>query len=198
MVIVKDDVLPEETFKKLQQGIVYHNDCVVPWYPLRGAAYRDESSEISKYDLSFSHLVYTNGQPNSSLSPFVESCITTALSNVNVEIKRMIRIRLGLIPLCPINFIHDPHVDMHISHKVGLMYLNTTDGDTFLYNEKYDPIKGESSYRYLKNNLNGKVTVKQRITPKENRLLCFDGLYYHSSSAPTNVYARFAINFNFI
>ena len=42
-----------------------------------------------------------------------------------------------------------------------------------------------------------KFTVKDRITPKPNRLLVFDGLDYHTASNPINSDTRFIININY-
>ena len=44
----------------------------------------------------------------------------------------------------------------------------------------------------------GAMTIKERISPKSNRLYILDnGLRYHSSSNPINYSQRYSINFNF-
>lgn len=205
MIVIKNDILDEEIFNKLHEGIVQGKDDNLPWYTLRGAAYNGQNvshkkstDEFLKYDFSFFHLVVVNGKPNSRLNDVLTPLVYEMLEKANIEIKELIRIRLGLLPICPINFVHGPHVDLHMHHKTAMYYFNTTDGDTFLYNEKYDPDLGLSSADYYTKVLKSKVTVKKRITPKANRFMCFDGTYFHSGSSPVEKQARYVMNVNFL
>ena len=93
--------------------------------------------------------------------------------------------------------INDPHVDFEKEHYTGLLYLNDSDGDTFIYNQKYDPSTNLLMQEYFNTFLNGHLSVKETISPKQNRLVIFDGHYFHSSSTPTIVPARYVVNFNF-
>lgn len=79
-----------------------------------------------------------------------------------------------------------PHIDYAFPHKSLILYMNDTDGDTYMFNEKFE---GE----YLKT-----FTVKERISPKENRALVFDGLQYHTASNPLYHDTRVIININYI
>jgi hypothetical protein len=78
----------------------------------------------------------------------------------------------------------------------ALFYLNDSDGDTIMYNEKYDPSSGYNQYDYYKNVIK-MPTVQSTVTPEENKMFWFDGLQYHSSNSPTNVTKRFIINVNY-
>ena len=65
-----------------------------------------------------------------------------------------------------------PHIDiMDKIHIVGLYYVVDSDGDTIIYNER----KESESY-----------TVKQRVTPKQGRIVIFDGGLYHTAEQPLN------------
>jgi hypothetical protein len=63
-----------------------------------------------------------------------------------------------------------------------LYYVNNSDGETIIYNEKYEgkPI--------------GKLTVKQRITPVKGRAVLFDANQIHSACIPTEKKYRLIIN----
>jgi hypothetical protein len=83
---------------------------------------------------------------------------------------------------------HLPHVDILDPHKVLLYYVNDSDGDTFMFNEKYTPGDEEVPLDY---------TLNQRVTPKKNRAIVFDGLTYHNSSKPVKNTSRYVINIDF-
>jgi len=75
----------------------------------------------------------------------------------------------------PINYKGEredtPHVDIADDHFVMLYYVCDSDGDTIIYNEQ------EKSDSY---------TVQKRITPKQGRVVLFDGSYYHTAEQPLN------------
>ena len=47
-----------------------------------------------------------------------------------------------------------------------------SDGDTIIYNEKVISEKG--------------LTVQKKVTPKQGRVVLFDGAYYHTAQQPNN------------
>jgi hypothetical protein len=72
------------------------------------------------------------------------------------------------------NGYNRPHVDYtEPGMKSFLLYLNNTDGDTFLFDKIYN------------NQDPGKMNVIKRVTPKENSAIMFDSNRYHASSIPT-------------
>ena len=74
-----------------------------------------------------------------------------------------------------------PHIDIDdVKHLVVLYYVCTADGDTVIYNER------EESDTY---------TVKQRVTPKQGRVVLFDGSHYHTAQQCTNK-IRCIVNYN--
>jgi len=79
-----------------------------------------------------------------------------------------------------------PHIDYGFPHKTLIMYMNETDGDTYIFNERF---RGE----WLKT-----FTVKERVPPKENRALIFDGFQYHTASNPLHHDTRVILNINYV
>ena len=75
----------------------------------------------------------------------------------------------------------NPFLDGKHNYYSGVFYLNDSDGYTEIYNPKDKSISPKP----------------QKIECKENRLIVFPGNYSHSGTTPTNVKARYIINFVF-
>ena len=78
--------------------------------------------------------------------------------------------------------VDTPHVDLddEEEHTVVLYYVIDSDGDTIIYNEREET----STY-----------TEKQRVTPKQGRVVIFDGRQYHTAQQPSNG-TRCIVNYN--
>ena len=76
--------------------------------------------------------------------------------------------------------VDTPHIDTKDDHFVMLYYVCDSDGDTIIYNEQ------EKSDSY---------TVQKKITPKQGRVVLFDGSYYHTAEQPLNN-IRCVVNYN--
>lgn len=105
------------------------------------------------------------------------------------------RVKFTSINRCKINilwqkesFPENHHNYIHHDTDEGgclslLYYVNDSDGDTFIFNEK------------IKNGVIPSVlTLNKRITPKKNRLVVFDSSRYHASSNPRFSRERIVIN----
>jgi hypothetical protein len=68
-----------------------------------------------------------------------------------------------------------PHIDLDqgIEHIVALYYVCDSDGDTIIYNEREDQGLESKSY-----------TIKEKVTPKQGRMVIFDGTLYHTAEQP--------------
>ena len=66
-----------------------------------------------------------------------------------------------------------PHIDLDEGerHIVVLYYVKDSDGDTVIYNERTE----SNTY-----------TVKQKVTPKQGRVVIFDGGQYHTPQQEIN------------
>ena len=68
-----------------------------------------------------------------------------------------------------------PHIDLDQGkeHIVALYYVCDSDGDTIIYNERKDQGLEAKSY-----------TIKEKVTPKQGRMVIFDGTLYHTAEQP--------------
>ena len=78
--------------------------------------------------------------------------------------------------------VDTPHIDLDEGdeHIVVLYYVIDSDGDTVIYNERTESLT---------------YTEKQRVTPKQGRVVIFDGGQYHTAEQPTNG-TRCIVNYN--
>lgn len=190
---VIDNFLPTEAFVKLKDICV--NSSTFPWF-LTETAY-PEKGVSSNSQVSFANAMYMNTHSNDALYLSISNILATALSFRNYDmVTGLYRIRAGLqIPLpSKQKKINNPHIDINEPHKVLLLYMNDSDGDTILYNEKHDYSDIDMA-DYVNNN---EFTVMDRVSPKGNRAVIFDGYHWHSSSTPTKSDKRVVLNCNFL
>ena len=80
----------------------------------------------------------------------------------------------------------------------GLVRDLLSDGNTVIYNEKYDGEDGIYSTESIRRSgITNKLTIKKKIKPKENRLLIFEGLLIHKGHHPSKHNTRILLNSNF-
>ena len=75
--------------------------------------------------------------------------------------------------------VDNAHVDLSSPHLVVLYYVMDSDGDTIIYDKKWE--KGKE---HLNSEKTAKLLIKKRVTPKQGRLVVFDGRYWHTAEQP--------------
>lgn len=192
---VIENALPKSLFY-----YILHNVKREPYIFVENTSFFGEDAS-SPLNSSWAQVLFDKYQ-GGILSPSfynVQAALMVAFENCNEEIRDLIRVRVGLITAQPSTFTHLPHVDYDYPHKTCLLYLTDSDGDTTIYDEKYDNNQVLSSYDfYTQHYKNGAMGVAFKSTPEANKMIIFDGLHYHCSSTPTSVAARIAININYI
>jgi len=82
-----------------------------------------------------------------------------------------------------------PHSDLaglgFKQYTTAIYYLNDSDGDTFIFNERF----GESFESF---------SVHSRVTPRRGRVVMFDGNRFHAGNNPRTHKPRALLNLNFI
>jgi hypothetical protein len=186
--IIKTDSIPLQYQDHILEAVDHR---LFPWYSVQ---------EIfqGKVRTTFSHLVSNDGpdRPQGSTATeyynmFLPIAFTMS-EMIGKPIKKILRIRVGLI--LPTKWIdadpaisyqqsgEDPHLDFFIPHYTGLYYINNSDGDTIIYNEKTK----SNSY-----------TEATRVSPKKGKISIFDGECYHSSGTPRKSSHRLVATINF-
>lgn len=158
--------------------------------------YQENYRYIETYGMS--SLVYKDDLWHDpySLYMMVRQLIDYVLDETGLEMTRLLRVKANFLTnnvdhsfdeMC-INF---PHLDNYNEHKVLVYYVNDADGDTVLFNERF-----EESHRNRTEPIN--LTTEAKVTPKKGRILMFDGLQYHTSQNPIHTKHRCVLNINFV
>ena len=170
----------------------------MPWFLSQYTAYKEKSTDTD--DFSFSHLAIKESKEISALAPYARMCINEIFKSLGESEPKILRVRFGLILKSHKHKVHGPHVDHHYPHQTGLLYLNDSDGDTYFYDNYYEPelnTENLHQFDYYEKHVKDKLKFQQSITPKNNRLVLFDGYQYHASSCPVNTQLRVVMNFNY-
>ena len=83
--------------------------------------------------------------------------------------------------------VDTPHLDRFEPHLVFLYYVCDSDGDTIIYDYKTEK---EGDVPFFED-----VKELKRITPKQGRVVIFDGMYWHTAEQPKKD-VRCILNFN--
>lgn len=160
-----------------------------PWYFVSDVT----NSELVKIDKrpGFKHSFVIDEKSNSSYLDVVIPIIKNSCKKINYDFKKILKSRTFL--QLPLNLKGDynldsPHIDSIINHLVILYYVLDSDGDTIIFHNKYKK-NNDVAFDELKE--------YKKITPKQGRVVIFDGYYYHSAFQPKNN-LRCVINTNVI
>lgn len=181
----------------------------LPWYWVETVAlfppdrYRDASAAFEDPRVSdafaFTHVCYAEGRPQSQYYEFFRSILRFLEAKLGIEVAEIIRIRLRLTPQYPGHkegMFNAPHVDIGTtnSFKTLVYYVNDSDGDTFIFNRRYD----SSNPPVILNKNEPDLQAIFTNTPKKGSGVYFDGRYYHAGNSPINTKSRCVINFDFV
>ena len=79
-----------------------------------------------------------------------------------------------------------PHIDITpplLNSWILIYYVNDSDGDTIIFNEKYNSLESKENF-----------SIQQSIFPQKGKILLFPSDIYHSANFPTSSNNRIIIN----
>ena len=166
-----------------------------PWTYLRSTAYNRDEAAKKPYDPSWALTLYNHDTMLNPLMTHAQSILVKALYLEKMSISKLVRIRGGMTTRTPYPIVHAPHVDWDDFHMTALYYVNDADGETIFYKETREETETLSSFEWAKDR---QFTVLQKVQPKADRIVLFDGRIFHSSTSPTTVDYRLTINYNWL
>lgn len=179
--------------RTFQQQLLSTNQFKWDWVENTGY---EKIKENKEWDFSWAHFVFRDGQIVSDLYPYLMPIVLNIGDAIGVDAQHILRIRIGCNTKTPMPIIHSPHIDSTVPHYTALLYLNDSDGDTVIYNQKYPFLKNSAPHDEYSKNLN--FTELARHSPEFNKVVVFDGSHYHSSSSPTIADRRIVVTMNFL
>ena len=131
----------------------------------------------------FSHVFYDNGASMPTYN-LVEPLLKKITEAHNIKHYTVVRVKANLTTSHSFsnNCYQVPHVDTSPPCRTFVYYVNDSDGDTILFNERVgDKLLG--------------FTKREECTPRKGRVFSFDGSHYHAGRFPVNTKYRIVINF---
>jgi len=174
---IKDVLLGKETWGELN----------FPWFHLDDVTEAFEDGNQGRPGLSHVYIELNDDGSSNLISDFHDLFIPMlelACGTLEIPTAKILQGRSFM--QFPLNLQSDeddtPHIDLDegVRHVVVLYYVVTSDGDTIIYNERTE------SKTY---------TEKQRVTPKQGRVVIFDGGLYHTAQQCSNT-PRCIVNYN--
>ena len=187
------NVLGYQSFNYIKNQII--DTQTFPWYIGETTYPSNEQSSI--FHTNWVHMALVDGKITSDVYNVIYPIILNIFDNLNEHINTVLRVRFALQTSIGKQFINDAHVDCSYEHKTAIFYIKNSDGNTIIYNEKYDTTSGLNTETYRQKILNNQLTVNTEVSPVENTIVLFDGLTYHASQKPINASNRIVLNINY-
>ena len=184
-ILVIDDFIDLEYQEEIKDNLMGDND--FPWYYIDDVTAAYEEGNQGRPGLSHVYVEYNDDQTSDIVSDFHDLFIPMlelACGVLEIPSARIVQGRSFM--QFPLNLQSDeddtPHIDLEEGerHIVVLYYVKDSDGDTVIYNERTE----SDTY-----------TVKQKVTPKQGRVVIFDGSQYHTAQQAINS-VRCIVNYN--
>ena len=189
-ILVIDDFIDEEyqeDIKDVLLGKEEWDDLLFPWNYIDDVTAAFEDDNQCRPGLSHVYVEYNDDKTSDIISDFHDLFIPLlelACDTLEIPSARIIQGRSFLqFPLNLKSKEDDtPHIDLDEGerHIVVLYYVKDSDGDTIIYNERTE----SDTY-----------TIKQKVTPKQGRVVIFDGGQYHTAQQAVNT-VRCIANYN--
>ena len=201
-IIVFDDFIDLEYQEQIKKQLLGAEDNFgprFPWFYVEDvtSAYDDDSQHRPGLSHSYVDLpLEMTGDENDVLEPYSVGKVMSGYHDLFVPMLKRVGFKLGVsnvrvlqgrsflqFPVNTDGTIDLPHIDIigNVDFIVALYYVCDSDGDTVIYNET------EESKTY---------TIKKSVTPKQGRMVIFDGSLYHAAEQPINSNTRCIVNYN--
>lgn len=133
---------------------------------------------------------------------FFKNIVLRFCEKNQINVKSILRAGINCSFNCTDLEFGDLHVDHKIPHKVLIMYLNEIGVEkcsTLIFDKKYDNEIGENILVVRENTIDKikkNIPVLEEIFPEMGKVICFDGMNYHSQKFPKGNNLRYACVFN--
>lgn len=182
------NLLPKGYADQLLNDITYFK---FPWSYVNDVTYEKEHNNPGLAHTAFDAVnnVY------SDYFPFFKPMIYSIEEASGKPIKQLLRLRVGMLMNMSRDIPNSPHVDFLMPHYTCCYYVDDSDGDTMIYDQRM--VQGQSSEDTREFARITNFTVADRGPPQFNSACFFDGARYHASSFPKEHGKRIVITVNY-
>lgn len=189
-VFVFDDVVPLEQ----QEAIKARCLGLIPWYFVNDVT-SSEKQEQQNARPGFSHSLVMNGKQVTSdknaefLNELLRGVFKKLYEVSNEKgkyalIQSRAFLQLPLATLCGAEY-DNHHIDTFQRHLAVLYYVCDADGETVIFENMYKPDQEPSEIDLANKRPKLKeLKEKQRVMPKQGRVVIFDGYHWHTATQP--------------
>ena len=193
-IVVIDDIIDtkyQEGIKNILLGDGVWNGKVFPWFYTEDVTGADEPDSQHRAALGHEYVFFDDDDTGRVISDFHSMFIPMlkdVMYRIGLKTEETDILQGRSFLQLPRNIqredVDTPHIDIiRKKHLVALYYVCDSDGDTVIYNEKDEC-------------LDGNYTIKQKVTPKQGRIVLFDGGLFHAAEQPINSNTRCIVNYN--
>ena len=199
-IIIFDDFIEKDYQEKIKRELLGAEDHLgqqFPWYYIEDVTSAYDPDSQHRPGLSHQYVKLPKGlDDDEDVKPKIVGQVTSEYHELFVPMLKTVGVKLGMrninvlqgrsflqFPVNTDGTIDSPHIDIYSEDDfiVALYYVVDSDGDTVIYNET------EESKTY---------TIKKSVTPKQGRMVIFDGSLYHAAEQPINSNTRCVVNYN--
>ena len=199
-IIIFDDFIEKDYQEKIKRELLGAEDHLgqqFPWYYIEDVTSAYDPDSQHRPGLSHQYVKLPKGlDDDEEVEPDIVGKVTSEYHELFVPMLKTVGVKLGMrninvlqgrsflqFPVNTDGTIDSPHIDIYSEDDfiVALYYVVDSDGDTVIYNET------EESKTY---------TIKKSVTPKQGRMVIFDGSLYHAAEQPINSNTRCVVNYN--
>jgi hypothetical protein len=143
--------------------------------------------------LQFVHYINWKSGDMTIMYPYLKPLIHMIGHRLGKKITNVIRMKINHQSPQP-NFTKDNYNIVHTDDAdpkrlTAVYYINDSDGDTFIFNEKYNVD--------WQTNPTERLTLAQRVTPQAGKVVVFPSTQMHAGSNPINTLSRWVLNIMF-
>ena len=199
-IIIFDDFIEKDYQEKIKTELLGAEDHLgqqFPWYYIEDVTSAYDPDSQHRPGLSHQYVKLPKGlDDDEDVKPKVVGQVQSEYHELFVPMLKTVGVKLGMrninvlqgrsflqFPVNTDGTIDSPHIDIcsEVDFIVALYYVVDSDGNTVIYNET------EESKTY---------TIKKSVTPKQGRMVIFDGSLYHAAEQPINSNTRCVVNYN--
>jgi len=180
-IFVFDDVLPEQQQEGLKKMLLSSN---FPWFytpDVTGDHSQDGRPAFNHY-LIDGDKVNVGGKPLMLLQQLINNSLSRLYEELQVKAEyQLFRMRTFLqMPLANLtgSRLDAHHVDFPQKRHLSILYyVFDADGDTVIFENMYHPDNTKIPEI-------DELVVKQQVTPRQGRVVVFDGYHWHTGTQP--------------